>query len=358
MIVFCHLLNDFSGSPKMLGHLINAIKSDITDDVLLVSSRSNGFLSELNCPVKHFHYRKGHSNFSTGLRLLSAYCQMFVLITWVLLVNRKKRDIALVCNTYLTWPAALAAYIFRVEVIWYIHETTLRPGFMAPVMRKVYQLTGARALFPSKFLQERECLKSGENVVLPNCLDSAYESESGSVGKRHRVLFVGSLAHYKGFEEFVAIAGMCPEFEFLAVLADEEASLEEFEFETPGNLSCLFRPEHLPEIYRQSLVVMNLTDPSVWLETFGLTIMEGMSQGCFYVAPVAGGHLEFCRSGEGILVASDEHQLIANYLKSLISGDSNWVEGSKINRDISKGFSSQAYRKRVSTIFRRWCGQC
>ena len=52
-IAFVHLLNDYSGSPKVLSQIV---KKYSKNDIELFTSKDEGFLSNLTPNHKHFFY--------------------------------------------------------------------------------------------------------------------------------------------------------------------------------------------------------------------------------------------------------------------------------------------------------------
>ena len=60
-VLFIHLLNDYSGSPKILSQVINLARTNQKDFALYTGNDSKGFLSGLT-KNQHFYFYKRFNN--------------------------------------------------------------------------------------------------------------------------------------------------------------------------------------------------------------------------------------------------------------------------------------------------------
>ena len=111
-----------------------------------------------------------------------------------------------------------------------------------------------------------------------------------------------SLKRYKGVKEFMDLASAVSGFRDvelrLLVNEDDHAIKRFFEgWELPGNTkvfnNCADSRVHLS----RADVLLNLSVPEEWVETFGLTLIEAMSFGVPCIAPEVGGPPEIIQDG-------------------------------------------------------------
>jgi len=69
-IIFFHLLNNYSGSPRVLADVISVTKDKY--DVTLITSATDGFLSDLKIKSHLFSYDWNKNKLITLLRLIYA----------------------------------------------------------------------------------------------------------------------------------------------------------------------------------------------------------------------------------------------------------------------------------------------
>src|SRR6185295_2042450 len=124
IIVAVHLLNDYSGSPRIFSHSLNALQKD-GYIVHLYTSRSarGGFLSSVQATQRYsFFYRWSPNKFLTLLAFL--YCQTLLFFRMRECINR---PVIFYINTVLPFGVALAGKLMRKKVVYHVHETYIRP---------------------------------------------------------------------------------------------------------------------------------------------------------------------------------------------------------------------------------------
>ena len=115
-IVFFHLYNDFSGSPKVLSLVIrNMVEKGY--DVELFTSKTDGFLSDLKGVTYHkYTYSWSKNKFRTILFLL--YAQIFLFISSFRYIF--SRDTVFYINTICPIGAVLGGWLCRIKTIYHI----------------------------------------------------------------------------------------------------------------------------------------------------------------------------------------------------------------------------------------------
>ena len=121
-VVAVHLLNDFSGSPKVLSQVIKILQKK-GFDVECYTNNNVGFLSESNIKSNtFFYYRSNNKVITTLLLFLSQLNLAFQLIKY------KNKEVIIYINTLLPFGAAIMGKLLGKQVIYHIHETSLRPN--------------------------------------------------------------------------------------------------------------------------------------------------------------------------------------------------------------------------------------
>lgn len=290
-VIFIHLLNDFSGSPRVLSQVIEETVKQGTEAELYTAGGQEGFLSNLKGVQTHTIPYQWHAN---KLLTLFAFIWSQVVLFAKLLQYRKQNTVFYI-NTVLPFGAALAAKLMNKPVIYHVHETSLRPLLLKRFLFGIAQITATQAIYVSHFLQEKEPLKNVESMVVHNALANDFLQKSRKANprtnERFQVLMLASLKVYKGIFEFVELARQLPQTNFELVL---NASAEEinncFQHEKiPSNLTLFPSQSDVHPFYQRANLVLNLSHPEQWVETFGLTALEAISYGIPAIVPPAGG---------------------------------------------------------------------
>jgi len=128
------------------------------------------------------------------------------------------------------------------------------------------------------------------------------------------VLMICSLKAYKGVNEFLKLAQINPKFTFkLVVNANQNEIDEYFKNETlPSNLIIYPTQKDTHQFYQEASILLNLSDVNLWVETFGLTILEGMAYGLPAIVPPVGGVVELIEEAKnGYLIDSKNVALVS-----------------------------------------------
>jgi len=313
-----HLLNDYSGSPKVLGQLLKGWVAAQHEVHLHTSASKPGFLTEIEgIHLHNNHYR--FYNFIPIRLILLLFSQLFTLLA--LMPRLKESDIVYV-NTILPFGAAIAGKIRGARVIYHIHETSVNPLIFKQFLLFWVKVCANEVIYVSDFLANEEPLNKPShimwNTIEDNFMKTAIRNRK-PYWKTGRVLMVASLKRYKGVDEFVTIAKACPEFNFdLVVNASVKEIVKYFSSSIlPRNLTVHPAQQNIHPFYQRADVVMNLSRPDEWKETFGLTALEAMAYGLPVIVPPVGGIAEIvhdCLTGfhfNGKDTASISHALRA-----------------------------------------------
>ena len=301
-IICAHLYNDFSGSPLVLSTVVKNLASEGHDVEVLTSRQGTGFLSNLpDVGYRFFTYRFFQNKLLRLAMLLWAQVSMFCQV-WQL----RRQTTVVYVNTLLPFGAALAGRLCGKKVIYHLHETTVNPPVLKGFLKKVATCCASEAIYVSKFLQAAEPLPGVPSTVVHNCLShdftdkaDAYLQDRPIKTTAFTVLMLCSLKKYKGVDQFVALAEQLPRYQFLLVLnAGDDAIQQYFAGQSlPENLVIFPSQQAVHSFYQEAHLVLNLSHPEQWVETFGMTLLEAMSYGLPVIAPPVGGPTELVENG-------------------------------------------------------------
>jgi L-malate glycosyltransferase len=306
----CHLLNDYSGSPKVLMQLIRGWKNSGCQVHVVVSSGNTGFLSGIeNVDYLSYWYRWS----ANPLIRLFNYVFSQLLLMFKLLLTLRRSDVVYV-NTVLPFGAALAGWARRCRVIYHIHETSMKPVLLKKFLFGMVSLTASDVVYVSAFLARQEPVKGIEQHVLYNAIEDDFlaksrkENDEEKKGRKN-VLMVCSLKAYKGVFEFSALAALHPQYDFILIVNDTAENINSFFTGTQltSNLKVFPAQTNLHPFYKKSDVLLNLSRPDEWVETFGLTVIEAMAYGVPAIVPPVGGIAELVDNGKNGYKVNSRH---------------------------------------------------
>jgi len=318
-IVCVHLLNDFSGSPLVFSNVINGLRDHGIECDLHTCGRREGFLSDLDVNYHFFNYRF----FPNPIFRLFALVWSQVLLFSNLLKYRKK-NVIIYINTLLPFGAAFAGKWMGIPVVYHIHESSMKPALLKWFLKKVANWTAEKSIFVSNWLKETEQLPNVEAAVVYNGLSESFCRKADQTKKLPReieaftCLLVGSLKTYKGVVNFVDLAKAVEELNFEMVLNAKQKDIDTFfkELDLPSNLTIHPTAKNIHPFYANADVVLNLSHPEGWIETFGMTLLEGMYYELPCIAPPVGGPTEIVRNGyNGYCCTPHDIQKIATKLR-------------------------------------------
>ncbi len=299
-IVCTHLYNDFSGSPLILSTVIKGfIQKGIKVD-LLTSISEEGFLSGLSV-----NYIDNKYTFAENKFLRIFYFFFTQLLCFCKMWRYRKEDVVIYVNTLLPFGIALAGKMMNKKVVYHIHETSVKPIILKRLLKWVAAKTATEIIYVSDFLRKEEPIGSVPSTIVYNALSNEFISAAKKYKKEKipnqafTILMLCSLKDYKGVWEFVTIAKALPELSFELVLNADKENIEEFfrNKKLTQNLQLFPKQNNVHPFYQRANIVINLSHPEQWIETFGMTLLEGMEYGIPAISPPVGGCTEFVKHG-------------------------------------------------------------
>ncbi|GHV88928.1 hypothetical protein AGMMS50267_12880 [Spirochaetia bacterium] len=156
---------------------------------------------------------------------------------------------------------------------------------------------------------------------------------------------VSSLKKYKGIDMFVSLARRIPDYSFFLVISSSNNDIEKYflHAQLPNNIKLIPEQINLIPYYFNASVVVNLSIPDLWIETFGMTLIEGFELGTPCVAPDSGGPKEIVESGKnGILVNTVDENAIIEAIGHILGSRERYVEFVKNVFALRKRFSVES----------------
>ena len=357
-IIFVHLLNDYSGSPKVLSQVIKACKDNHIEETLFTGKSSSGFLS--NCTKNHqyYFYKRFNNRYGTLFSFVASQIHLFIK-----LLRYRNKAVTIYINTMLPFGAAIFGMLFGKPVYYHIHETSITPAGLKRFLRFIVQKTASKIIFVSNSVQTLESFKNKEQTVVYNAVSNdfteivaahPYQVKQGN--ETFNVLMICSLRVYKGVDEFIAIAKQCTlvkhlRFTLILNVAQKEIDTYFSGVSIPDNLSMKATQDDLHSFYKQASLVLNLSRINQWVETFGLTIIEAMSYGIPVIVPPVGGPAEIVTDGvEGYLISSYEVETIAQKIMELSKNETLCLELSKQASKRALDFNESTFNKNIIDV--------
>jgi glycosyltransferase involved in cell wall biosynthesis len=361
MIVFAHLLNDRSGSPRVLASVIDNLR-DARPGRLYVGSGSSGALDDAPVPIRHFWYRRTRHRSLTLLTYLSS--QLLLLMR--LFLSREIPPGAIVyVNTVLPFGAAIYGRLTRRPVIYHLHESTISPAPLRWLLLAVVRCTAAHVIYVSKFHRSQIPLARVPGSVVCNALPSSFADLAASAAYAHRhdgafqVLMLASLRDYKGVPEFLELARRLryrQDIRFGLVANDGETTVLDYfsDRDVPGNVRIHPQTGRPEEHYRRASLVLNLSRADRCQETFGLTIVEAMAFGIPVIVPPVGGPAEIVAHGsEGLHIDSRAADALAAAVEALADDPHRCLAMSRHARRKASTFTEQAFARDIQAVIEK-----
>ena len=282
-------------------------------------------------------------------------CICFFLLSALLLNDRFRGRVAVVLvNTMLPSAACLAAKFFAKECIVYVHETSVSPAAFKKFLRYFVNNCASNVIYVSHYLQEVESFEKPSQIVIYNGLraDLSFPSDFNLQDKFHNryVLFCGSLKDYKGIGQLVELAKKMCDYQFMAALNCEPEEIEQLA-NSLDNLTFLSRPDNLGRLYEDAFLVVNLSLPDQWVETFGLSLLEGMAAGCPVIGPPVGGPMELVTEEVGKNIDSRDVDQLEEYIRYLGENYILWEIKSRAAAERAELFGAAVYQQNISVFF-------
>ncbi|RQO65272.1 group 1 glycosyl transferase [Pedobacter sp. KBW06] len=354
-IIAVHMLNDFSGSPMVLRQALEVLKQNFDIHLYTATPSGKGVLSDIEDITIHPIFYKWHRNkFITLAFYLWAQLILFSRLLFFL-----KREDTVYINTLLPFGAALAGVCANSKVVYHVHEVSISPAAFKALLVKAAKLCADELLFVSNYVKAQFDFAEEKTTVIYNALPDSF-LESAALKTKARpdrtftVLMLCSAKAYKGIHEFVEIAKKLYFLEFRLVLNASVAETNAFKQAAAVPSNCQIFPvqEDTSSFYLNADLIVNLSRPEQWVETFGMTILEGMVYGLPSIVPPIGGITEVVENEiEGLQIdVANIHEVVWAIVK-LSSNKSYYDKLAEAARKKAEKFSQQAFSNQIGQCF-------
>jgi len=351
-IIAVHLLNDFSGSPFVFSQALLSLQQAGYEVHLFSATPSGrGFLSDLNV----VHYRIFYKWSPNKLLTLFYFLLSQLFIFFRVLISSGKNDIVYI-NTMLPFGAAIAARIRGCKVLYHIHEVSVKPMALKKILLFVIMHTADHCIYVSEFVKENTSLQIPATVIynaLPFAFTQKAKKRPSKLSERFTVLMLCSLKKYKGVMEFVHCARALPQLRFELVLNASQDEISSFfeEEDLPANLILHPAQSDVHPFYARSSVVVNLSLPEKWIETFGMTALEAMYYGKPVIVPVVGGITELVEHGiSGYCIDANRIDEVAEKIQKLCQNKELYGKMSEAAYERAALFSQGSFRNGIIQV--------
>ena len=158
MIVFVHLLDDFSGSPRILRAAILAFTAQGEKVKLYVGSNGDGFLSQSGIATTCYWYKRTGKRFAM---LFTYFFSQAVLFCKLLCDRSIDKDAVIYVNTLLPFGAALYGRLTGRKVVYHVHEISVTPAPLKSLLTTIAWMTSSLNIYVSSI--QARCAPSPMN---------------------------------------------------------------------------------------------------------------------------------------------------------------------------------------------------
>ena len=353
MIVYCHLLNDRSGSPTVLRATLDALNAR-EDGVLYIGSQGRGVLEEAQVTTRRYWYRRSRYRVVTLFTYFASQLALYLALS-------RARDIpanaTVLVNTLLPFGAMLWGKRTGRRVVVHVHEVSITPVLLRRFLTYCAGRCASQLLYVSSDHRTRLQIDGPPFRIVPNPVSPELAVRAENCAPRpdsrevFKVLMLASLRGYKGVEEFMALAAglrQRRDIAFTLVLNAKPNDVKAFAARHPTASNVTIHPQtdDPAYFYERADLVLNLSQVDQWIETFGLTLVEAMTFGIPVIAPPIGGPAEIVTHGhEGYCIDSSDEGALRDAIVSLVDTPKIYAIMSLAARSRAKDFTFDAYAK-------------
>ena len=349
MIVFCHLLNDRSGSPTVLRSTLEVLEAR-KNGLLFVGSQGRGVLEDAAVPTRRFWYRRSSYRLVT---LFTYFISQIALYRSLSRAPEIPRDATVFVNTLLPFGAMLWGRRTGRRVVVHVHEVSITPGPLRRLLTGFAARNADLLLYVSNDQRARLPIEGPPSVIVHNPISPALvaraDQHTPQKESRFRVLMLASLRGYKGVDEFMALAeGLRDraDITFDLVLNGEPGDVAAFsaDHSKATNVTIHPRTDDPAYFYSRTDLVLNLSRVDQWIETFGLTLAEAMAFGVPVIAPPVGGPVEIVTHGrEGFCIDSRDGAALRAAVVKLAEDRETYDAMAQASRRRAQDFTFASY---------------
>lgn len=293
--LFVHPKNDYTGSTKVLANIIETEYSDQEPCVICMNPYNQGFLSEIpNIKIVKIPML---TLFGRPVKFITRIIANFYTKNFI--KKFAKRCDTVYLNTLMAYAGAKPALKLGKKITWHVHEKFLGDSATTRIMEQIFNKTPSHRIFVSKYTKNSYPENSNcTSEIKYNKLSNSFLKKVSLLPIEKRdlknVIMISSLSVAKGTLMFVEVAKNLPNLDFTMIVSDNQPNIQKFfnRKELPKNLTILPTQPDVHPFLKKASLLLNLSHPKMWIETFGMTILEGMAYGVPAIVPNVGGPVE------------------------------------------------------------------
>jgi L-malate glycosyltransferase len=349
MIVFCHLLNDYSGSPTVLRSTMDALEGR-AQGLLFVGSQGPGVLENTGVPTRRYWYRRSRYRLIT---LFTFFASQVALYRALSRATEIPRDAVVFVNTLLPFAAMLWGRRTGRRVVVHVHEVSITPGLLRRFLTGCAARSADLLLYVSTDHRVRLPIKGPPARIVPNPVSAAILARAATQRPKDdgqfRVLMLASLRGYKGINEFMALAKALQDrsdisFDLVLNAETDEVRVFAGRHGDAANVRIHPRSDDPAHFYSRADLLLNLSKVDEWIETFGLTLAEAMTFGLPVIAPPVGGPAEIVTHGiEGYCIDSRDGAALSRAVQKLADDPETYGAMARAARRRAQDFTFESY---------------
>jgi glycosyltransferase involved in cell wall biosynthesis len=271
------------------------------------------------------------------------------------LITASKYNIPVVLN-HPRYEQFLQVKINPVSPITYIRW--LRRQFYLFLIKNYVDIHIAQSIFMEKFLQNYFCECKIVHINHPLFWDQTSTPKKLNVNEKIKILYAGRLVKVKGLQYLLDSARILHSkgYDFnIKIVGDGEYKetllnlVERYKLAKIVTFIGHVEQNDLINIYNESHIFIS---PCTYNETFGLTIVESLSQGTPVITTKGGAQQEHIQDGyNGFLVEKHNSQMIADKIEYLATNPKIYSEMSKNSIESSKKYSKEDHIEKLISVF-------
>ncbi len=352
-ILFAHLLNNFTGSPKVLSVLLRELTKDSGLKISLLTSKTDGVLNNIPNVEYHDNFYRWHENkFLRVFQFVLSQARIFFFTFF--------RDFdVLYMNTVVPFGVALAAKLRKKKIIYHVHEVYINPGFVKKLYLKVMRKCAVVAICVSQYVKKNIDFENSTVIYNPIQISPLPENLDEYLRQKlaQKMVFMPtSLKEYKGVFQFAELAWQNPDFKFVLLCSTDLEEMKKFfeKTELPKNLTLIGKQKSLEKFYRDAVVTMNLSLYDKFIETFGLTVLESFDALVPAVAPNYGGPKEIVENEKnGFLVDPYNLTEISDCIRKITSSFNVYKTFALNAKNRAKDFSKDKFLSGIKNVIKK-----
>lgn len=283
----------------MLSLIIKGLATQGYQIDLYTSLNRSGFLTNIEGIKSHCIYYEFSKN-----KIKTTFFLLYAQVTSFLAVLRYcfKKDVTVYINTIYPFGAAIGAVITRKRLIYHVHEKPVKQSIISSFALIILNKFAHKAIFVSRYLHDNSSLREEKKELVYNALSPEFTLRAEHFIHNSitcNILMICSLRKFKGVLEYIEIASVLSKYSFTLVVNGTEVEIESFfrGIDLPKNLEIFSSKTDVHPFYEKANLVLNLSIPALWIESFGLTVLEAMTYGIPVIVPQVGGITELVEDG-------------------------------------------------------------